>query len=75
MDFLLGLLICIVYFVIGSIVAGAFKVDEFNDFTYFILLWPIALVAYLFFVLISFSLTVGDKLSNKLEKLIFREKN
>ena len=75
MDFLLELLICIVYFVIGSIVAGAFKVDEFNDFTYFILFWPIALVAYLFFVLISFSLTIGDKLSNKLEKLIFREKN
>ena len=72
--FLLGLLICIVYFVIGSIVAGAFKVDEFNDFAYFILLWPIALVAYLFLVLISFSLTIGDKLSNKLEKLIFREK-
>ena len=75
MDFLLGLLICIVYFVIGSIVAGAFKVDEFNDFAYFILLWPIALVAYLFLVLISFSLTIGDKLTNKLEKLIFREKN
>ena len=75
MDFLLGLPICIAYFVIGSIVAGAFKVDEFNDFAYFILFWPIALVAYLFFVLISFSLTIGDKLSNKLEKLIFREKN
>lgn len=74
MDILIELLICIVYFVIGSVVAGAFKVDEFNDFAYFVLFWPIALAAYLFLVLISFSLTIGDKLSDKLTKLIFREK-
>lgn len=74
MDILIGLLICIVYFMIGSVVAGAFKVDEFTDFAYFVLFWPIVLVAYLFLVLISFSLNIGDKLSDKLAKLIFREK-
>lgn len=74
MDILLGILICVVYFTIGSIVAGAFKADEFNDFAYFVLFWPIALAAYLFLVLITFSLTIGDKLSDKLAKLIFREK-
>lgn len=74
MDILLGILICIVYFMIGSVVAGAFKVDEFIDFAYFVLFWPIALVAYLLLVLISFALTTGDKLGDKLGKLIFWEK-
>lgn len=74
MDILIGLLICIVYFVIGFVIAGICKANEINDVIMFALLWPISLVAYLFFILISFSLTVGDKLSNKLNKLIFREK-
>ena len=74
MDILIGLLICIVYFVIGFVIAGICKANEINDVIMFALLWPISLAAYLFLVLISFAFTVGDKLIDELAKLIFREK-
>lgn len=74
MDALLGISIAIVYFMFGFFIAGIFEADEFFDIFLAALFWPIILVLYVFLNLVTFSFNLGDKLGDKLNKLIFREK-
>ena len=75
MDVLLGISIAVVYFTIGFFIAGIFEADEFFDIFLAALFWPIILVLYVLLNLVIFSFNLGDKLGDKLNKLIFREKN
>lgn len=74
MDILLGISIGIAYFMIGFIIAGIFKADEFFDVILAALFWPIMLVLYVLMILVTFSFSLGDIIGDKLGKLIFREK-
>lgn len=74
MNILLGISVAVVYFMIGFIVAGIFKVDESFDVILSAFLWPIMVSIYAIVILVTFSFSLGDKLGNKLNKLIFREK-
>ena len=74
MGILLRISVAVVYFMIGFLIAGIFEADEFFDIFLAALFWPIILVLYVLLNLVTFSFNLGDKLGDKLGKLIFREK-
>ena len=74
MNILLEISIVVVYFMIGFLIAGIFEADGFFNIFLAALFWPIILVLYVLLNLVTFSFSLGEKLGNKLDKLIFREK-